>query len=358
MYSNDGGIEGVETDTHEAIKWYRAAAEDGEPGAQKILGDLYWEGESVDQDDEEAIKWYRASADSESYGVGRVALGRCYDLGRGVETDKEKAFKLYMEALEIDEDLEYEVADPLAVMYAQGKGVNQDFDEARKWFYRAQDEDTELWNCLQMMFDSAEHQDVMDWVQAGVDRGDPEFVHALGACYWTGTSVEEDNYLALKLTFEAVKSGYEPAKVDLFEIIFFLHGEENFTLNEPEEFDELEKYLRSLAEGGDPEAAYALGNFYWANWHGKENPELAFKWFKTVGEQPDARPKWKYQLGYCYQEGYGVKENPEDAFKWFLQSAEDGFYLAIEVVSECYREGIGVDKNLEEAEKWTLKQKH
>ena len=102
---------------------------------------------------------------------------------------------------------------------------------------------------------------------------------------------------------------------------------------------------------------YKAKNKMSENW-GKENPELAFKWFKTVGEQPDGNPSWKYQLGYCYQEGYGVKENPEDAFKWFLQSAEDGFYLAMEVVSECYREGIGVDKNLEEAEKWTLKQTH
>ena len=309
---------GVERDLEEAARWYRAAAEQGNCWAQQSLAKCYENGDGVDQNHEEAANWYR----------------------RLVEDDG--TYK--------DEDVVREAALELALYLSMGLGVAQNFDEARTWFFRCRAEDTRLYDCLEMMFDVAEFQDVMDWVQAGVDRGDPEFVHALGWCYSSGMGVEADNKLALKLTLDAAKSGYEPARDFLFDIMLFteLHP----ALDEPEEFDELEKYLSSRAERGDAESAFALGNFYMADWHGKENPELAFKSFKTAAEQPDGVPSWTYQLGYCYYEGYGVKENPEEAFKWFLQSAKRGFVLAMEVVSECYREGSGVEKNLEEAETW------
>ena len=346
-----GGI-GVEKNIDKAIELLRKSAETGSSEAQWRLGFIYSDTEKFGVTDlHEAVKWFQLAAEQGDE-TGLIWLAGAYHFGNHLKQNFEEAAKWFHELAEIESERSGWAAMTLAEYYLEGKGVDQSYDEARKWFFKAQSEDTESWECFLWMFDFVKSQDVMEWVQAGVDRGDPEFVHALGDCYWTGTGVEVDNKLALKLALEAAKSGYEPAKDSVFGILEYLSIDETFSLDEPEEFDELEKYLSSLAERGEAKSAFELGNLYMADWHGKENPELAFKSFKTAAEQPDGVPSWTYQLGYCYYEGYGVKENPEEAFKWFLQSAKRGFVLAMEVVSECYREGSGVEKNLEEAEKW------
>jgi TPR repeat protein len=44
--------EGVAQDMVEAVKWFRLAAEQGEAGAQGVLGNVYYEGIPVKQDEE------------------------------------------------------------------------------------------------------------------------------------------------------------------------------------------------------------------------------------------------------------------------------------------------------------------
>ena len=45
-----------------AAKWYRKAAEQGDAGAQCLLGISYDEGRGVEQSDTEAAKWWRKAA--------------------------------------------------------------------------------------------------------------------------------------------------------------------------------------------------------------------------------------------------------------------------------------------------------
>ena len=52
----------MKQDKQEAVKWYRKAAEQGDPDAQCNLGRCYANGEGVRQDTEEAVKWFRQSA--------------------------------------------------------------------------------------------------------------------------------------------------------------------------------------------------------------------------------------------------------------------------------------------------------
>jgi TPR repeat protein len=48
---------------HEALKWYRKAAAQGDPDAQNGLGQMYEDGEGVQQDYIEGAKWYRMAAE-------------------------------------------------------------------------------------------------------------------------------------------------------------------------------------------------------------------------------------------------------------------------------------------------------
>ena len=53
---------GVVQDAHQAVIWYRKAAEHGHAGAQFNLGICYMNGTGVDEDEEEARLWIRKAA--------------------------------------------------------------------------------------------------------------------------------------------------------------------------------------------------------------------------------------------------------------------------------------------------------
>ena len=58
--------EGVAEDRGEAVRWYRAAAEQGKVEAQFYLGCAYNFGNGVTKDHGEAVRWFRAAAEQEN----------------------------------------------------------------------------------------------------------------------------------------------------------------------------------------------------------------------------------------------------------------------------------------------------
>jgi TPR repeat protein len=73
-------------DNKEALRWYRAAAEQGLAEAQERLGSMYAGGWGVLQDYTEAVQWYRASAE-QGNDEGLLDLGEMYASGQGVPQD-------------------------------------------------------------------------------------------------------------------------------------------------------------------------------------------------------------------------------------------------------------------------------
>ena len=57
---------GVEQSDAEAVKWFRAAAEQGDERAQYFLGACYIEGAGVKRSRREGIKWSRSAAEQGS----------------------------------------------------------------------------------------------------------------------------------------------------------------------------------------------------------------------------------------------------------------------------------------------------
>ncbi|MFZ3581887.1 tetratricopeptide repeat protein [Loktanella sp. DJP18] len=77
---------GVNQDITEAVRWYRLAAEQGEPAAQSNLGVMYSTGEGVPENDAEAVRWYRLAAEK-GYSIAQGNLGAMYATGEGVPAD-------------------------------------------------------------------------------------------------------------------------------------------------------------------------------------------------------------------------------------------------------------------------------
>ncbi|EFA27847.1 conserved hypothetical protein [Haemophilus influenzae HK1212] len=105
----------------------------GDPTAQILLGQMYYNGEFFKQDYVEAAKWYRKAADQGAK-FGLLFLGEMYENGEGVEKDYAEAVKLYRKAAEQGSP-EGQMA--LGKMYRFGYGVEKDYAEAIKLYRKS-----------------------------------------------------------------------------------------------------------------------------------------------------------------------------------------------------------------------------
>ncbi len=177
-----------------AVKYFKANAENGDTDSMLDLGAMYLEGRGVPKDEKEALMWYEKAAEHngpracrcianyyrydviddgtpvptadpirlqkalEWYCIGTergeencmYELGDYYRKGIIVPKDEKKGFELYIQALEICEDLKEErfivndsysdVCFRLAECYHYGIGTEIDLDKAKKYIQIAKDE--------------------------------------------------------------------------------------------------------------------------------------------------------------------------------------------------------------------------
>jgi TPR repeat protein len=129
--------EGVPRDEVEAVRWYRLAAEQGQPSAQINLGWMYERGRGVGQDYGEARRWYSRSAERGN-AHAQCNLGEMYQRALGVERDDAEAVRLFRLAADAGHaEAQYD----LGCMYEQGRGVPQDPGEALRWYRSAAEQD-------------------------------------------------------------------------------------------------------------------------------------------------------------------------------------------------------------------------
>ena len=83
---------GVPKDYAEALRWYRLAAEQGDPFAQFDLGSHYSEGIGVPKDEKEALRWWQSAA-AQGFPPAQHSLGKVLARGeQGVLPDKVQAY--------------------------------------------------------------------------------------------------------------------------------------------------------------------------------------------------------------------------------------------------------------------------
>jgi TPR repeat protein len=117
----------------EAVPKLRQAAEKGHKKAQYRLGRCYDKGRGLEENDEKAVEWYRKSA-AQDYHKAQYELGKCYKNGEGVKKDRKKAVELFIKAARQD-NAEAQYA--LGKSYLKGKGIAADEKKARQWLRKA-----------------------------------------------------------------------------------------------------------------------------------------------------------------------------------------------------------------------------
>ena len=121
---------GVAEDDSEAVRWYRRAAQQGHASAQYYLGYKLAQGEGVAKDTGEAVRWLREAA-GQGHAAAQYRLGAMYFNDEEAPADKAAAARWFRAAA----GQGHAVAQYyLGFMYAEGDGVPRDTARAMHWY--------------------------------------------------------------------------------------------------------------------------------------------------------------------------------------------------------------------------------
>ena len=120
--------DGVDADPMAAARWSQAAADQGDPNAQFILGSLYAQG--VKPDPQRAVRWFTTAA-LRGNAKAMHNLAMAYLNGQGIAKDSAAAINWLVKAANGGYR---DSAFDLAVLYERGEGVARSPQDALKWY--------------------------------------------------------------------------------------------------------------------------------------------------------------------------------------------------------------------------------
>ncbi len=212
-------------------------AQQGDPVAMTLLGELYAQGFGVGHNDGKAAEWYKLAADRGDRNA-MFALAMFEIAGRGVPRNFEDATRLLERAAGLGQPL---AAYDLGLLYLKGQQVMQDPAKAAALFEKAAQE------------------------------GNPEAQYALATLYKEGRGVPKDIRRAMGLMRVASLAGNLDAMVE------FAIGEFNGTGVSKDEAAAAQLLLKA-ARRGSPIAQNRLARILMAGRGTPANPVEAIKW--------------------------------------------------------------------------------
>lgn len=188
-------------------------AQQGDAGAQCVLGMCYHEGINVNQSDEEAVKWIRLSA-NQGFAVAQDTFGFHYENGIGVEQNYEEAVKWYLKAAEQG----YANAQSsLAYCYAKGNGVHQSYEEAAVWYLKAAEQgNVDAQYSLGSYYAEGKgvkqsFEEAVKFFRLAAEQGDKGAQYNLGFCYIHGLGVIKSKEEGTRWLNMSAEQGHEHA---------------------------------------------------------------------------------------------------------------------------------------------------
>lgn len=333
---------GLESDTEDAIPWFRMGGEHGDVDCMFVLGGIYAEGSRGVSNREEAVKWY-SLADERGHKGAPLRLGRLYEEGVGLPPDFAEASRWYR----IGAEKGYaECQYLLGVMLFEGRGVPKDHEEAGKWLYRA-------WHTVEAAWDILRQTDILDRKhKESIDRDladsanqitalmplaekeDSSAQFELGEIYRHHYRKEE----AVEWHWQAACNGREDSKTIILEIMQYS------PCNKNNHFLEAKQWVRELADSGNAQAQCR-----WAECNdpyevGVGDSQDYIHWMSKSADQ--GFPEAQYKLA----ETHSVEDGR--AFELYRQAALSGYPNAPLRVAECYFKGQGTGVDLAAALEW------
>lgn len=235
MYSNG---EGVKEDFVQSQLWLQRAIAKGSASACRNLGFHYAEGLGVKKDLITAVEYYQRALD-------------------GGYSDAQED----IDAIYHSDDTTYKALNNIALLYYRGTEVNQDLQEAKRWFTKAANKDSAI------------------------------ACYNLGIMYENGYGVTPNYARAVSYYWRALQGGYSKAESSIANI-----------------FRDSETTVQDFR---------TVGIMY----INKQDYCEAMKWLKRAKGDACA---YRY-MGFLYQKGFGVKADPIMAAKYYIQALANGY---------------------------------
>lgn len=236
--------------------------------------------------------------------------------------------ELFRKAKNGDNDASFNLGE----RFFYGRGVEQDYAKAVKWYTIA------------------------------ADRGDCSSQKKLADCYYLGQGTERNTALAAYRYEQAAEQGDydsqqslircyrlggpklapDPAKMKLYS--------ERYGI--PVGKDTPTEIMRD-AEKGSIEAQFSLGNMYLSGMGFEKDPQKAIFWFKKAAATGHAEAL--YNLGCCYFSGIGVPVDKMTAVMYYKKAAKAGDTDAMNNLAGCFLRGEGTDEDQKLAAEYYLK---
>ncbi len=253
----------------------------------------------------------------------QIALAGMYYDGRGVDQNFQEALRLYRKAASQGEaGAQY----ALGGMYYLGQCVQKDFTEAANWFMKA------------------------------AKQNHPEAQRALGWAYDRGQGVPKNRDEAIIWFKKAARLGHKGALKTLKKMGINLDPQEPRE-QEPQDFSPKElpdmgspekqeqpsevDLLIEQAHQGDPEAQYQLSKRYYRGQGVPQDQGASQKWLERSATKGFVEAQ--FSLGVMHY---------KEAVKWFQRAAEAGSDKAQFSLAVMFMEGRGVQRDRNEAIKW------
>ncbi len=255
-------------DFEEAIKWFKAGIEKGNPACINYLGLAYETGKGVPQDHSEAFRLYNLAAEK-NYPLAMGNLGRLY-------WDEKRDYSVAMQWLLKASDFKFPQAmNNVGVMYYLGLGVDQNYNIAKEWYQKA------------------------------ADRGYEVGLSNLGYLYYHGQGVEQNFNRAFDFYLAAAQKGNIDAMINL--------GIMHYNKESLESDDEKSlEWFQLATEKGSPQGMHFLGFFYREGVVVDKDFAKAAEWYEKAiaAEYNDAL---KDLAGIYSTGGYGLKRDKKKA---------------------------------------------
>jgi TPR repeat protein len=282
------GQGGLAKSPAEAVKWAMRAVNGGNAFAERLLGDLYWNGAGAPKDRVKAVEFYRMAAD-QGDNNSMAYIGDAYWEGWApYSKDRVEALKWYRKVAAA-EPPNAAAMRRIGLAYRDGDGANPDRTESLAWFRRA------------------------------ADLGDSFAQTEIGAAYWDGLAPYAKDHV------EAV-NWYRKAAQDPNESVAarMMGTASRDGDGAPKNLVDALRWYRQAAEKGDTFAAGELGiGYYTGNDPYSKDYAEAVKWLK-VAVTSEKESIAQRLLGICYFEGLGVEHNLAEGRKWLQQAFANG----------------------------------
>lgn len=348
-----GGL--LKKDDAEALRLLHQAADQGYMAAEEALGIFAEAGVGTGHAAPvEALHWYGKAAQQGSLDAA-TNMALIYANGRGVEKDDMQALIWFRRAAEGGNDsAQYN----LAMMYERGEGVPQDYKEAMRWLTAAADQNLvpamlDLADILLQPPDSTITKNVsraVEYYERAADQGSAVAQATLGTIFTKGLQGKVDYEQAAKWYKKAADQGEADGQLGLGVSYALGHG---VAVN----FEEARRLLAAAADKGQVEAEYDLAIMVEEGKGGPPDRDLAAHYYEMAADKGLVKAQYRYGL-LLARESESASSRIA-AYKW-LMLAQDSLKESSAALSDV-RKSMSAEEINEadhEVDHWRLAHPH